>query len=82
MNWDRVEGSWKQYKGAIRENWGKLTDDNLDVIDGKRQQLVARIREQYGVATDLAEQQVDDFLEQFDETGIPENRSRVASPLK
>ena len=82
MNWDRVEGSWKQYKGAIRENWGKLTDDHLDVIGGKRQQLVGRIQEQYGIAKDVAEQQVDDFLKQFDETGTPADRSRVAAPLK
>lgn len=82
MNWDRLEGSWKQYKGAIKENWGRLTDDNVDVIDGKRQQLVGRIQEQYGVAKNVAEQQVDDFLNQFDETGIPANRSRVTSPLK
>lgn len=82
MNWARVEGSWKQYKGAIKENWGKLTDDNVDVIDGKRQQLVGRIQEQYGIAKDIAEQQVDDFLKQFDEAGLPANPSRVASPLK
>ena len=82
MNWDRVEGSWKQYKGAIRENWGKLTDDHLDVIGGKRQQLVGRIQEQYGVAQDVAEQQVDDFLKQFDETGTQAKHSRVAAPLK
>jgi uncharacterized protein YjbJ (UPF0337 family) len=82
MNWDRVEGSWKQYRGAIKENWGKLTDDHLDMIDGKRQQLVGRIQEHYGIAKDAAEQQVNDFLEQFDETGTPANRSRVAAPLK
>jgi len=82
MNWDRVEGSWKQYKGAIRENWGKLTGDHLDVIGGKRQQLVGRIQEQYGVAQDVAEQQVDDFLKQFDETGTKAEHSRVAAPLK
>jgi hypothetical protein len=54
----------------------------LDVIDGKRQQLVGRIQEQYGIAKDVAEQQVDDFLKQFDETGAQANRSRVAAPLK
>ncbi len=77
-----MEGSWKQYKGAVKENWGKLTDDSVDVIDGKRQQLVGQIQGQYGIAKEVAEEQVDDFLKQFDETGMPANRSRVASPLK
>jgi uncharacterized protein YjbJ (UPF0337 family) len=82
MNWDRAGGSWKQYQGAIKENWGKLTDDNLDMIDGKRQQLVGRIEEEYGIAEDVAANQVDDFLKQFDETGTQAKRSRVAAPLK
>jgi uncharacterized protein YjbJ (UPF0337 family) len=82
VNWDRVEGSWKQYQGAIKENWGKLTNDNLDVIDGKRQQLVGRIQEHYGITKDVAEQQVDDFLKLFDETGTQAQSSRVAAPVK
>ena len=82
MNWDSVEASWKQYKGAIKENWGKLTDDDLEVIDGKRHQLVGRIQKQYSIDGDVAEQQVDDFLKLIDETSTPANRSRVASPLK
>jgi uncharacterized protein YjbJ (UPF0337 family) len=62
MNWDQVEGKWKQFKGQAKEKWGKLTDDDLDVIDGKRQQLVGRIQERYGVAKDAAEQQADEFV--------------------
>jgi uncharacterized protein YjbJ (UPF0337 family) len=62
MNWDQVEGKWKQYKGHVKEKWGKLTDDDLDVIDGKRQQLVGKIQEHYGLAKDAAEKQADEFV--------------------
>ena len=61
MNWDRVEGNWKQLKGKVVEQWGKLTDDDLDVIAGKREQLAGRIQERYGVSRDEAEKQVDQW---------------------
>ena len=61
MNWDKVEGKWKQSVGKVKEKWGKLTDDDLDVIAGKRDQLVGKIQERYGIAKDEAERQVDDF---------------------
>ena len=62
MNWDQVAGKWKQYKGQTKEKWGKLTDDDLDVINGKRQQLVGRIQERYGIAREEAEKQADEFV--------------------
>jgi uncharacterized protein YjbJ (UPF0337 family) len=58
MAWDRVKGNWKQFKGEIKEQWGKLTDDELDQIEGKRDKLVGRIQERYGIAKDEAERQV------------------------
>jgi uncharacterized protein YjbJ (UPF0337 family) len=58
MNWDRVEGNWKQFTGKVKEQWGKLTDDDITVIGGKQDQLVGRIQERYGVAKDEAEKQV------------------------
>jgi uncharacterized protein YjbJ (UPF0337 family) len=61
MNWDQVEGKWKQYAGSVKEKWGKLTNDDLTVIGGKREQLVGRIQERYGIAKDEAERQVDEF---------------------
>ena len=63
MNWDRIEGNWKQFKGKVKEQWGKLTDDQLDVIAGKREQLAGRVQEVYGVSKDEAERQVADFEE-------------------
>jgi uncharacterized protein YjbJ (UPF0337 family) len=62
MNWDQVEGKWKQYKGEMKEKWGKLTDDDFDVINGRRQQLVGKIQERYGIARDEAEKQTDEFV--------------------
>ena len=61
MNWDQVDGKWKEYKGAIKEKWGKLTDDDIDLIDGKRQQLVGKIQQRYGLAKEAAEKQADEF---------------------
>lgn len=61
MNQDRIEGNWKQVKGKVKEQWGKLTDDDLDVIAGKRDQLLGRIQERHGIAKDEAEQQVVTF---------------------
>ena len=54
MNQDRVEGNWKQLKGKVKEQWGKLTDDDMDVIDGKRDQLVGKLQERHGINKDDA----------------------------
>ncbi|HET8598097.1 MAG TPA: CsbD family protein [Castellaniella sp.] len=58
MNEDTIKGNWLQYKGKIKEQWGKLTDDDLDVVAGKRDQLVGRIQERYGIARDEADKQI------------------------
>lgn len=62
MNEDVLEGKWKQLRGKVREQWGDLTDDEVDQIAGKRDQLVGKIQEKYGYTRDEAERQVDDFL--------------------
>jgi len=61
MNADQLQGKWKQVKGSVKERWGKLTDDDLDVIDGKHDQLVGKIQEKYGIARDAAQKQVDEW---------------------
>jgi uncharacterized protein YjbJ (UPF0337 family) len=61
MNHDRIEGHWKQVKGKIKEQWGKLTDDDIDVIAGRRDQLLGRIQERHGIAKDEARRQVESF---------------------
>jgi len=65
MNKDTIQGNWKQLKGKVQQQWGKLTDDDFDVIDGKRQELVGRVQERYGIARDQAEKDVDNFLNQM-----------------
>jgi len=59
MDWNRVEGNWKQLKGKVKEQWGKLTDDDLDVIAGKRDQLEGKIQERYGIEKDKVRSDVD-----------------------
>jgi len=61
MNWDRIEGNWKQVIGKAKAQWGKLTDDDLDVVAGRREQLAGRIQERYGIAKDEVEKQIADW---------------------
>jgi uncharacterized protein YjbJ (UPF0337 family) len=82
MNWEQVEGKWKQYKGAAKERWGKFTDDDLDVIDGRSQQLVGKIQERYGIAKEQAEKQANEFLKSLDtsntEDRVQDEKKRAA----
>ena len=66
MNWDVVEGKWKQLKGDVKRQWGKLTDDDLDVIEGNRDKLIGKIQESYGIAKDDADRQVNDWCSRND----------------
>jgi uncharacterized protein YjbJ (UPF0337 family) len=61
MNKDKAAGQWKQLKGKIKEQWGKLTDDDLTVLEGDAEQLAGRVQERYGIAKDEAERQVREF---------------------
>jgi uncharacterized protein YjbJ (UPF0337 family) len=58
MSWDRISGNWTQWKGRVRERWGKLTDEQLNVVAGRRDQLSGRIQEAYGLDKDEAERQL------------------------
>lgn len=62
MNWDRIEGNWKQFKGSAKEKWGKLTDDDLTMVEGRRDQLAGKIQERYGVGKEQAEKQIDEWM--------------------
>lgn len=66
MNRDQMEGNWKQFTGKVKEQWGKITDDDLDVINGKREQLEGKIQERYGKSKDDAKKEVDTW---FDRNG-------------
>ncbi len=58
MNWDQVEGTWKQMKGKVKEQWGRLTDDDLDTVAGKRDQLVGLLQKKYGWSKEQAEREL------------------------
>ncbi len=62
MNWDIAEGKWTQLKGDARAKWGKLTDDELDVIAGKKDKLIGLLQERYGKRRDEVEREVDDWM--------------------
>jgi uncharacterized protein YjbJ (UPF0337 family) len=62
MNWDRIEGNWKQFKGKVQQQWGNRTNDDLDVIEDHRKVLAGRLQERYGLQKEEAERQIDGWL--------------------
>lgn len=65
MNWDIAKGNWKQFRGKVQTQWGKLTDDHLDVIAGNREQLAGKIQEAYGISKEETEKQIKLFEEKY-----------------
>jgi len=65
MNTEQMSGKWKQMKGAAKQQWGKLTDDDLEVIAGKRDSLVGKLQERYGMAKEEAQRKADDWLKSY-----------------
>jgi uncharacterized protein YjbJ (UPF0337 family) len=76
MNWDQIEGNWKVYRGKVKERWGKLTDDDLDVIAGKYDQLVGHVQKKYGMVRKDAENQIKNFMKSVSGS-IGETKSRM-----
>jgi len=72
MNWEQVEGKWKEFKGMVRENWGKLTDDDLERIAGKKDRLIGRLEATYGLKKENAEADIDRWL-----SGVGESQGTV-----
>ena len=70
MNQDRIQGRWKQLKGKVQEQWGRLTDDDLDVIAGRRDQLLGRIQQLHALAKDEADRQVSDWESRHPDAGL------------
>jgi uncharacterized protein YjbJ (UPF0337 family) len=62
MNWDQIEGKWKQFKGSAKQQWAKLTDDDLEYISGNRDRFVGRLQERYGIAREEAQKQSEEWL--------------------
>jgi uncharacterized protein YjbJ (UPF0337 family) len=63
MNWDRIEGNWTEFKGKVKQQWGKLTDDDLMAIEGDRDELAGRLQNRYGYAKDIARKEIDSWLD-------------------
>jgi uncharacterized protein YjbJ (UPF0337 family) len=61
MNWDQVSGQWNQFKGSVKEHWGKLTDDDLTVIAGNKDKLLGKLQERYGITKEKAEDQLNQW---------------------
>jgi len=61
MNWDRLQGNWKEFRGKAKQKWGKLTDDDLDVVKGKREELEGIVQQRYGLAREKAKEEVQAF---------------------
>ncbi len=62
MDWDRIEGNWKTFRGKAKQQWGRLTDDDLNMVEGRRDELEGRLQQQYGYAKDKARQEIDSWL--------------------
>jgi len=80
MNQDIFQGNWKQLKGKLQEQWGKLTDDDMDVAAGKRDQFLGRLQEKYGIAKDEAERQLKDFEDRFRQFAAQATQSSSSKP--
>ena len=79
MNWDRIEGNWKQFKGNALQQWGKLTNDQLDVIAGKRDLMLGKIQEAYGITKDETEKQLAEWEKRMEGIGAA-NETTVTPP--
>jgi uncharacterized protein YjbJ (UPF0337 family) len=77
MNWDRIEGNWKQVTGKAKVQWGKLTDSDFEVVAGRREQLAGKIQERYGVAKEEAERQLTAWQNQANESWFEAEKKRA-----
>ena len=77
MNWDRIQGNWKQIVGKTKEQRGLLTDDDFKVVDGHREQLVGKIQERYGVVKDEAEKQIAEWQRKVSDSWFSKEKTQV-----
>ena len=82
MNWDQIEGNWKELKGDIKQKWAKLTDDDLDFVAGKRDELSGKIQTAYGVTKETAHQQLSDWETMLGNIAKPDERVTKESGAK
>ncbi|HEX4807513.1 MAG TPA: CsbD family protein [Bryobacteraceae bacterium] len=77
MNSDIFEGKWKQFMGAAKQRWAKLTDDDWTYVAGKQDQLVGKIQERYGISRDEAQREADEFAREA-QVDVERGRSAAA----
>jgi uncharacterized protein YjbJ (UPF0337 family) len=84
MNWDQIEGKWKQFKGSLREKWSKFTDDDLEAVAGNKDRLVGKVQERYGIGKEEAEKQVETWSSALKEavSELKHGAKRGARPMK
>ena len=79
MNWDTVQGKWKQLKGTARERWGMITDNEWSEISGQRQRFIGKVQERYGIAKEQAEKEVDEWCRNLQDSEFRETREAAQS---
>lgn len=77
MNWDQIEGKWKQYAGKAKAKWGKFTDNDMQTLSGKKEQLVGLVQERYGIARDEAERQVSEWGNSFSDDNAAQREENI-----
>jgi uncharacterized protein YjbJ (UPF0337 family) len=80
VNWDQMEGKWKQIKGSLRQQWGELTDDDIKSIGGNRDKLVGKLQERYGIAKEEAQKRADEWAKTAREESEAEGRTFTSKP--
>ncbi len=79
MNWDQVQGKWKQLKGSVRQEWGDLTNSDVEMIAGSRDKLIGKLQERYGYAKEEAQKKADDFARRLNEPAHTQTQHPVGS---
>lgn len=82
MNWERIEGNWKQFKSTVKQQWGKITDEQLDAISGQRHRLAGQIQETYAVSVENAEKQVATWQQAQKETTLEDDKPMDSNPAE
>jgi uncharacterized protein YjbJ (UPF0337 family) len=77
MNWNQLEGKWKQMKGSVKEHWGKFTDDDMDQIAGHRDKFIGKIQERYGIAQEEAQRRADDWMRTAGDTPMAAEKQKT-----
>jgi len=80
MNWDRIQGNWKQAVGKVKEQWGQLTDDDLEVVAGRRDQLAGKIQERYGLALGVAQKQIAEWQRKASDEWFAADKPKADGP--